>query len=54
MTEAEIADQYTKQQYIDYGDLNEKAEAQIRKAFSDGMTQTTKSPTQAICSKRCR
>ena len=33
----EIAEKYTREQYIDYGDLNEKAEKQIKEAVIFGM-----------------
>lgn len=36
MEKEELAKQYRIQQYIDFGDLNEKAEQQIEQAFIDG------------------
>ena len=36
MEKEKLAEQYRIQQYIDFGDLNEKAEQQIEQAFIDG------------------
>ena len=36
MEKEELAKQYRIQQYIDFGDLNERAEQQIEQAFIDG------------------
>ena len=33
------AQKYLNSQYVDYGDLNEKAEEQIKQAFIDGMKE---------------
>ena len=39
MTYEEIADKYIRESYIDYGDLNEKAEQQIKEAVIFGLKQ---------------
>ena len=41
----EIADKYVRDQYIDYGDLNEQAEKQIRDAVLFGAEQAHKLST---------
>ena len=40
----ELAEQYLRDQYIDFGDLNEKAEQQIKRAFIDGMKKAITVP----------
>jgi len=49
----EIADKYIREQYIDYGDLNDQAETQIRDAVIFGLTQGQKLPIDSVghCSK---
>ncbi len=42
----EIADKYIREQYIDYGDLNDQAEIQIRDAVIFGLKQGQKLPIQ--------
>ena len=44
----EIADEYIREQYIDYGDLNDRAEKQIRDAVIFGLTQEQKFTIEEI------
>ena len=41
-----IANDYVRSEYIDYGDLNENAETQIKKAVIFGMNTTIKGLTE--------
>ena len=44
----EIADKYIREQYIDYGDLNDQAEIQIRDAVIFGLKQGQKLPIHNV------
>ena len=46
----EIADNYIREQYIDYGDLNDQAEIQIRDAVIFGLKQGQKLPIHNVVS----
>ncbi len=46
----EIADKYIREQYIDYGDLNDQAEIQIRDAVIFGLKQGQKLPIHNVVS----
>ena len=41
-TKEQLADKYTFMEYIDYGDLNDNAEKQIKEAFIEGFSAKTK------------
>ena len=52
----EIAYKYIREQYIDYGDLNDKAEIQIRDAVIFGLKQGQKLTIPVVVgqSEQCR
>jgi len=47
-TKKEIADKYIRENLIDYGDLNEKAENQIRDAIFYGLNQGQTLPIDSV------
>ena len=47
-TKEQLADKYTFMEYIDYGDLNDNAEKQIKEAFIEGFRASKKSIDKII------
>ena len=47
-TKEQLADKYTFMEYINYGDLNDNAEKQIKEAFIEGFRASKKSTDKNI------
>lgn len=47
-TKEQLADKYAFMEYIDYGDLNDNAEKQIKEAFIEGFRASKKSTDKII------